>query len=353
MTTLVLIVAYTLGVSFFCSLLEAALFSSRLSRINQRKAAGSRGAALLARIKEKNVDDAISSILILNTLANTLGTVLAGAQAKVIFDDLGVGIFTALITLGILVGSEIVPKTLGAVYADALVPFVGWALRLMTWFMTPFLLLSRTITRFLVRDHSSGPSRGDLAAMVDMATREGALTGEESLLFSNVLGAREIRVEDVMTPRTVCAMMEAEVSVEELLHHPEARAYSRIPLYRETRDNVVGYLLQRDLLPVLARGGSLDQSLERFMRPIDFLPETATAAAAFQRFRGRREHIAMVTDEHGGVAGLVTLEDITETILGIEIVDESDRHIDLRQLAVRLRDERLARRGEDPADTGS
>jgi len=348
-TVLVLIVAYTLGVSFFCSLLEAALFSSRLARISHRRDEGSRGAAMLLEIKENRVDDAISSILILNTLANTLGTVLAGAQASLIFDDLGVGIFTAFITFGILFGSEIVPKTLGAVYADPLTPFVGWSLRVLSIVMWPFLFLSRSVTRLLVRDHATGPSRRDLEAMVDMAAREGSLTGDESHLFSNVLGASEIRVEDVMTPRTVSTMVSSEATVRDLLNLPEARAFSRIPLYKGTRDNVTGYLLLRDLLPMLAGGGSLDQPLERFMRPLDFLPETATAAAAFQRFRGRREHIAMVTDEHGGVAGLVTLEDITETLLGIEIIDESDRHTDLRQLAARLRDKRLARRDEAAA----
>ena len=344
MTLLVVIVVYTLGVSFFCSLLEAALFSSRLARLTHRRDQGSRGAALLLEIKETRMDDAISSILILNTLANTLGTVLAGVQAKVLFGDLGVGIFTAFITLGILFGSEIVPKTVGSVYADPLTPFVGWSLRLLTWWMTPLLFLSRSVTRVLIRNQATGPSRGDLAAMVDMAAREGSLTGAESLLFSNVLGASEIRVEDVMTPRTVCTMISADATLQDLLDLPEGRAFSRVPLYKGTRDNVAGYVLQRDLLPVLAAGGSLDQPLERFMRPLDFIPESTTAAAAFQRFRGRREHIAMVTDEHGGVAGLVTLEDITETLLGIEIIDESDRHIDLRQLAGRLRDERLARR---------
>jgi CBS domain containing-hemolysin-like protein len=343
MTLLLAIVAYTLGVSFFCSLLEAALFSSRTTRVMQKRDAGSRGAAFLLEIKEKKLDDAISSVLILNTLANSLGAVLAGAQAGKLFGDVGVGIFTGFLTLAILLGSEIVPKTLGAVYADLLTPFVGWALRILAWLMAPILFLSRSLTRLLVREQASGPSRSDLAAMVDMAAREGALSGDESVLFANVLGAREIRVEDVMTPRTVCVMLPETTTIQELVNDRAAQAFSRIPLYRENRDNVLGYVLQRDLLSSLARGGRPDQPLRDFLRPIDFLPESATAAAAFRRFRGRREHLAMVSDEHGGIAGLVTLEDITETLLGIEIVDESDHVADLRQLATRLRDERLAR----------
>ncbi|MCH9648473.1 MAG: CNNM domain-containing protein [Deltaproteobacteria bacterium] len=343
MGLLILIVAFALGTSFFCSLLEATLFSVRLSRLLQQEAAGVRGASRLLEIKQHRVDDAITSILILNTFSNTLGASLAGAQAQRVFQETGVAVFSGILVLLILVGSEVIPKTLGAVYADKLSSFVGKALHFLTRAMAPFLVIFRALTRLLVRGDSAATSRSDVAAVVDLAAQAGALSGDESILFSHMLGATTIRVEDVMTPRTVSAMMPADATLSELLANHEAQAFSRIPLYRENRDDVIGYLRQQDLLSLLLQNRDLDQSLSDFLRPIDVIPETATAASALRRFQGRREHIAVVSDEHGGIAGLVTLEDITETLLGIEIIDESDRHVDLRHLATRLRDERLAR----------
>ncbi len=338
-------VAYALGVSFFCSLLEASVFSVRGPRLKQQADAGNRGAALLQEIKDNRLDDAITSILILNTLANTLGAALAGWQAGKIFEKAGVGIFTGLMVLAILIGSEIIPKTLGAIYADRLAPFVGRTINLLIQVMGPMLLLTRALTRLLMRGKSSGTSRGDVAAVVDLATREGALSGEESALMGNLLALREVRLEDLMTPRTVCTMMSATATLQELLDDPDAAVYSRIPLYGEDQDDILGYVLKRDLLKPISQGQDLSQPLSTYLRDIDFLPQTSTAAQALKRFQGRREHIAIVTDEHGGTAGLISLEDLTETLLGIEILDESDKVADLRQLATRLRDERLARRG--------
>ena len=343
MGLLLFIVAFALCTSFFCSLLEATLFSARLPRLLQQEEAGVHGASLLLEIKQNRVDDAITSILILNTFSNTLGASLAGAQAQRVFQETGVAIFSGLLVLLILIGSEVIPKTLGAAYADKLSSFVGRSLHLLTKVMAPFLVLFRALTRLLVRGNSLATSRSDIAAAVDLAAQAGALSGDESILFSHMLGGTTIRVEDVMTPRTVSAMMPADATIADLLGNQEAKAFSRIPLYRENRDDVIGYLRQQDLLGLLGRGRGLDQRLSEFLRPIDVIPATATAAAALRRFQGRREHIAVVSDEHGGIAGLVTLEDITETLLGIEIIDESDRHVDLRHLATKLRDERLVR----------
>jgi CBS domain containing-hemolysin-like protein len=330
-------------VSFLCSLLEAALLSVRIAPLIQQRSAGRRGAARLLELKQTRIDDAITAILTLNTVANTLGATLAGAQAATVFGSTWVGVFSGVLTFLILVFSEIIPKTLGAVYAVRLASFVGNTLHLMTRVMAPVLVLSRAITRLLTRGRETSFSRGDIAALISVAAHSGALSSEESEMLSNLLRFREVKVEDVMTPRTVTFMVPANETVGDLIDEPEAAVFSRIPLFREHRDDVVGYVLMRDLLVAVAKKGNRDLPLKGFMRPILFVPELASVGSALRQILERREPVAIVTDEHGGVAGLVTLEDLTEAILGVEIVDESDRDVDMRQVATRLRDERLAR----------
>ncbi len=343
MGLLVLFVLFALGLSFLCSMLEAALLSVRMATLTEQAAAGRRGAGRLLQLKQNRVDDAISAILILNTLANTLGATLAGAQAAHVLGSAWVGVFSGVLTFLILVFSEIIPKTLGALYARQLSSFVGHVLAGLTRLMTPALVLSRALTRLLARGRPVPFSRGELAAVIATASREGAITRDESLLLANLLRFREIQVEDVMTPRTVAFMMPADATVAELLAQPEAEVFSRVPLFREHRDDVIGYVLQHDVLRDVAKGCDRSRSLESFVRPIRFIPGMITVDVALRQFLERREPLAMVADEHGGVDGLVTLEDLTETILGVEIVDESDRVPDLRIAAADLRDRRLER----------
>ncbi len=343
MTVLLLFVGLALGVSFLCSLLEASLLASRNATLMDQRSRGSRGAALLLEIKQRRVDDAISAILTLNTVANTLGATMAGAQAARLFGSRWVGVFSGVLTFMILVFSEIIPKTLGAVYAGRLSSFVGWTLHFMTRALKPALKLSRILTRLLTRGHSLHFSRGELAAAIATASRGGALSVDESKMFENLLRLEEVRVEDVMTPRTVVFMLPASASFGALMADPEAEAFSRIPLWDRHRDNVVGYVLQRDVLKEVADGRDRATPLSKIMRPIRFIPEVAKLSSALRQLLDGREPIAIAIDEHGGVSGLVTVEDLTETILGVEIVDELDRIVDQRQAAARLRDQRLER----------
>lgn len=342
MALLLVYVSFALGISFLCSLFEATLLSARLTTLSEQASAGGRGASHLFELKRHRVGDAISAILILNTSANTLGATLAGAQAAQYFGSAWVGIFSGVLTLLILVISEIVPKTLGAVYSRSLSGAVGWSLLVLTRAMAPALVLSRVLTRLLTRQRKTPYSRGELAAVIDTAARDGALSQDESALFSNLLRFNEIQVEDVMTPRTVVFMMPVEATIADLLAEPDSDPFSRIPLYRNEPDNVVGYVLLRDVMKALTGGCDRDRPLESFMRPIWFVPEMISLGAALQQFLKKSEPLAMVTDEHGGLAGLVTLEDLTETMLGTEIVDEFDRVVDLRKVALNLRDRRLA-----------
>jgi len=357
MILLLVYVGFALGISFICSLLEATLLSARIGSLSVMADAGNRGAAKLRELKQNRIDDALSAILTLNTVANTLGATLAGAQAADYFGSRWVGVFSGVLTFLILIISEIIPKTLGVVYSRSLSALVGHSLQALTLVMTPVLLFSRAITRVLTRGRRPTVSRGELSALIEAATHDGAISDEEARLFANLLRFNDIQVEDVMTPRTVTLMLPAETTVDDLLQRPEADAFSRIPLYKGSRDNVVGYLLQRDVWQSVVRNGRRSRPLSEFMRPISFIPELATVGAALQGMLARREPLAMATDEYGGIAGLVTLEDLTETILGAEIVDESDRVVDMRDAAMRLREVRLERirglQSKSDSDPGS
>ena len=343
MALLILFVGFALSVSFLCSLLEAGLLSVRLATLTRQREAGNRGAGLLLDLKRHRVGDAISAILILNTISNTLGATMAGAQAARIFNDAWIGVFSGVMTLLILVISEIIPKTLGAVYARSLTGFIGRTLMVLTRAMGPALVLSRAMTQWLTRDGPVGFSRDELSAVIETAASEGALSADESELLANLLRVKEIQVEDVMTPRTVAFMMSDSATVQDLLAEPEAEAFSRVPLYHDEPDNVVGYVLQRDVMKAAATGCDRERPLASFMRQIGFVAELSSVGRALRQFLERRETIAMVADEHGALAGLITLEDLTETLLGTEIVDEFDRTVDMRQKAIELRDRRLER----------
>ncbi len=196
-------------------------------------------------------------------MANTLGATLAGAQAAKVFGSAWMGVFSGALTFLILVVSEIIPKTLGAVYSRHLSGFVGWSLHILTKAMTPVLVVSRLLTRLLTRGHAPTLSRGELASAIATAAEHGAISPGESRIFENLLRFEEVRVEDVMTPRTVAVMLAADATIADLLADRQAEALSRIPLYRDSHDNVVGYVLQREILKRVADGCNQDISARK------------------------------------------------------------------------------------------
>jgi len=350
LTLLLAFAAFTILVSFLCSLLEAALLSTPSAALRADSREKSRlGIRLLLDLKARRIDDALSAILIVNTVANTLGAVMVGAQARSWATvalpesvDLVAGVVAAVLTLMILTCSEIVPKTLGAVYARQLAPFVGVSIHGFTVVMTPVLFATRALTGLLTRGERTGMTRGELTALIHMATEQGVLKGHESQLYRNLLRFDEVRVADVMTPRTVATMLPVDLTIEEFLATPGTSTCSRIPVYGDDRDDVKGYVLYKEILRAAVDGCDRTLKLEEYLREGWFLPELVTVGAALREFQNRREPVAVVTDEHGGVSGLVTLEDLVETVLGVEILDESDVVPDLRKVAEQIRDERLA-----------
>jgi CBS domain containing-hemolysin-like protein len=346
-TAAILLIVYVttaLVASFLCSILEAAMLSVRDLELIQRADGGDAGAKRLLAIKRDRIDDAISAILTVNTVAHTVGATLAGAQAAIVFGDAWLGVFSAVLTLLVLVLTEIIPKTIGNVHASGLVGFVGLSTSLLMKVSTPLLLITRLLTRLLTRGKAEhAVSHREVAALVSIAARQGSLKAEISTALSNLLRLDEVCVEDIMTPRTVLTMQPVDATVEDLLHDESRGLFSRVPLYEGTRDQVRGYVIVRQVLAEAARTEDRTTALRDFMRPARFVPETQSLTELLTRLIEWREHMALVVDEFGGVSGIVTLEDAVETILGQEILDELDTVADLRALATELRDRRMKR----------
>lgn len=340
---LILTVVFTIGASFFCSVLEAALLSVNVPSVIDRKEKGSRGAALLLKLKTDRIEDAISAILSLNTVSNTIGSVTAGNLAGMVLGGHWLITFPILLVLGILIFSEIIPKTIGAVYASRMMGFVGYTVNVLTFVMWPLVVLSRLVTSRITNDDASKVTRGDISAMLSMAAAEGAITAHQSYLFASLLNSDQINLSDVMTPRSVMVTLPVETTRQELTEQERWGAFSRLPVYQDNPENIIGYIVVRQAMAAALRHDQDFSNLNDFVRPLTFLPRTYSVGDALRALTRKNEQLALVLDEYGTVRGLVTMEDLIETLLGIEIMDETDHTSDMRELAERLRNSRLAR----------
>lgn len=352
MLALLVTVLIALGVSFLCSILEAALLSIRDTELAERSAKGERAATKLKAIKGERLDDAISSILILNTIAHTIGAAMAGAQAAHVFGDAWVGLFSAVLTLLVLVVTEIIPKTIGAVHASGLVPFVARTLVVLQLMLYPFLLMTRALTSMIQRPDHAQISRGEVRAMVESAAEEGLLLQHESQIVTNALRLGSVPVRDIMTPRTVVVRLPADMSTAALLGEESPLPFTRIPIYQDGEEDIIGYVLVPEILRRISRSDE-PGVLRDFVREMPSFDAGTPVGDALRALIREGTHIALVRDAFGGMAGLVTLEDLLETLLGAEILDESDEVADLRQLALELRDKRLGRTQERLQELGT
>jgi CBS domain containing-hemolysin-like protein len=344
MLLLIVYVLIALGFSFLCSIAEAVILSITHPYISVLEDEGS-GAAPILREMKRDINDPLAAILTLNTTAHTIGAAGAGAQAAVVFGSGSVGIASAVLTFMILVFSEIIPKTLGANYWRQLAPVTAHTLRFLIWILYPFVVMSAMLTRLLSRESHHGHFRKEeFTAMAKAGVEEGKLDLHESLILKNLFLLKETRVTDVMTPRTVVFSLDEQLLVREYFDKHHSSRFSRIPVYKGDRDHVTGFVLRSDLLLSHARGNS-DNSLEVYRREMPALPDNSSLQSAFELFMEKRGHIMLVVDEYGSMEGILTLEDILETILGIEIVDEGDTIDDMRKLARRLWRKRANRMG--------
>ncbi len=332
MLLLTLYVLIALVFSFLCSIAEAVLLSVNSAYIGVLEEEGKPSGAVLRRLKA-DIGKPLAAILTLNTIAHTVGAAGAGAQAAAVFGSAYLGIASAVLTLLILVCSEIIPKTLGASHWRALAPATAHGLKTLVWLLHPFVVLSEKLTAGMIEGPTlSGFSRREFEAMAELSASEGQLAARESQILKNLLRLRSIRVDAVMTPRTVVFALPETTTVEEyFLGHDHVR-FSRIPIYTGGLDQVHGFVLRSDLLLAQARGNS-GKALGHYRRDMLVLPETLSLTRAFNLITEADAHIALIVDEYGDMQGILTLEDIIETLLGLEIVDEGDEAADMRELA--------------------
>jgi CBS domain containing-hemolysin-like protein len=329
---LIVFVMVALGFSFLCSILEAVLLSSSHSHIEIQAQAGKRSGRLMQKHKQ-NVDQPISAILTLNTIAHTVGAAGAGAQAMAVFGSEFIGVISAVLTFLILVFSEIIPKTLGAVYWKQLMPFTAYTIQLLVLVLYPAVWAFQALTGLITSgDRLPTVTRRELEVMAQISALEGSLEEKESRILRNLLHLNGVQVGDVMTPRTVMLSFQQDVTVNEVLEGKRVIPHSRIPIYANNIDDVVGFVLRHDLLRLAAEDKG-HVPLKELLRPMHSVPETVTVTKVLNEFIARQQHMFLVIDEYGGTSGIITMEDALESLLGVEITDESDLVADMRQLA--------------------
>jgi len=321
-----------IGISFLCSVLEAVLLSTSHSHIELLAEKGSR-AGLLMQKHKSNVERPISAILTLNTIAHTVGAAGAGAQAVGVFGNEWFGVISAVLTFLILFFSEIIPKTIGATYWKQLMPFSSYSIQLLILSLYPAVWGFEFVTR-LLRPSEEAPTvtRSELEVMARISTAEGALLERENRILKNLLQLRNYHVKEIMTPRTVIMTLQQDLTVGQVLATYRAIPYSRIPIYDEDADDINAFVLRHDIFQHVAQDMH-DIPLKQLARELHAIPETNSVAQVLDEFTQKRDHIFLVIDEYGGTSGLITFEDTIETLLGIEITDESDVVEDLRKLA--------------------
>ncbi|WP_045214652.1 hemolysin family protein [Desulfonatronovibrio magnus] len=341
-----LIIAFSLAViiSAFCSIAEAALYSVPWSYIERLKKEKRKAGFVLYNLRSK-VDQPIAAILTLNTIANTAGAAVAGAAAAHVFGAQNLVYFTIVFTLTILIFSEIIPKTLGVIYNRKIAILIAEPLRFLVWFLAPIIYICRKIISLIEkRKHSPGASEEDLLAMISMTRKSGNIKPYEEMSIQNILSLDKKMVKDIMTPRMVIFSLPAHMTVSEARKHKTVWPHSRIPVYENNDpEEIVGVVYRREVLEALANDQN-NVRLESLMRPANFVVEIMNLERLLIKFLESRLHLFIVIDEYGGIAGLVTLEDVLEEILGKEIVDETDEVVDMRELARQRRRQLIDKR---------
>ncbi len=332
MTLLIIYLIIAIGVSFLCSILEAVLLSVTPAFIESQLEPKPRRGKVLKNVKE-DLDKSISSILILNTFAHTMGAAGVGAQAAKVFGARWETLIAVLLTLAILYLSEIIPKTLGATFWKQLAlpaaQIIQWLVRL----LYPLVWLSARLSAlFGTGGHTSSINREELAALAKLGARHGSLGSQEGQLLENILKLREIRTAEILTPRTVVSALDASLSVGEAWALMSEVRFTRLPVYEKNLDTIVGLVLRPSILEALLEDHG-DKALTDYMIPMNRVSGKLRVPMLLDLFIRRREHMFLVEDEYGQTAGIVTLEDAVETLLGREIMDESDTVADMQELA--------------------
>ena len=331
MTLLITYLVLAIGISFLCSILEAVLLSITPTYIAQIKNKSPNDAKVLTKIKSQ-LDQSISSILILNTFAHTMGAAGVGAQAVRIYGEQWETLIALLLTLAILYLSEIIPKTLGATFWKQLAVPSAYIITVLIKLTFPLVWISSRLTRLFSRNKKDSISREEVLAFTALSYKDGAIATQESQLLENILTLREAKTEDILTPRTVVHALPENTTVKDALQADKTQNFTRIPVYQENIDNISGIIIKNSLYEY-ERQGKGDNLLSELKVPIHRISENFPVLQLLDLFIKRHEQLFLVEDHFGQTAGVVTLEDAMETLLGREIVDESDKVADLQQFA--------------------
>lgn len=333
LTVLICSVSVAIICSALCSLMEATLYSLRLSHIEVMAKKNPETARLLKKLKT-NIDEPITAILTLNTIANTIGAAISGAASAAVFGERYLVWFSLAFTFTILIFSEIMPKTTGVVYARQLAPYIAQPIRWMIFFLHPIVWLCQKVTLLIPKKGSHGKiSAEELQAIAIISRKAGEIGSEQEQVITNILHLSNRNVRQVMTPRTVTFTLDSAMTIQEAAALKDLwQIHSRAPVYSSDPDNVVGIVLSRDVyMAAAANQGQL--KLAQIMHKAHFVPETAALNRVLVDFFERHQHLFVVVDEYGSVTGVISLEDIIEEIVGREIIDESDKAKDMRELA--------------------
>ena len=334
MTVLLTYFLTALFVSFLCSLLESVLLSLSIAHVSVIEKEGGSSGKLMAELKE-NINKPLAAILTVNTIANTIGAAGVGAQTLLIFGNEWVAISSGILTLCILIFSEIIPKTIGAIYSKSLVPFTAYTIRVLMFIAWPFVILSETMSQFIHKGENGGESkasREELLAMAEISEDEGSIDEQEGDIIENLMKLDDMPVEDIMTPRSVIFALKEGDTVGTVVEEHSPIAFSRIPIYEKDLDNIVGIVNRYDLVNKQAED-KFNMIMNQIMKPIESVLEKSSVSDVLDLFVKRRQQMFLVKDEFGTTTGLITLEDAIETLLGVEIVDEHDHVVDMRKLA--------------------
>lgn len=344
MTLLVIYISIAVLASFLCSVLEAVLLSVSPSYLGALK---EKNPALGNKMQDlqDNIDKPLAAILTLNTIAHTIGAAGAGAQAAKVFGDASLTIFSVILTLIILFASEIIPKTLGATYWKSLVPFVTRVLPPLIWVLYPLVWVSQMLSKLVSGGKpKGGVTREEIAALADVGREQGVLGEQHSRIVRNLLRFHKVTVEDVMTPRTVVHALDETTKVSEVVKDLDNIRFSRLPIYEGSIDNITGIVLKNDIMAAALRK-DIDLPVSELKRDALRVSEKTSLEAFFATLLEESAHIAIITDEYGGIDGVATMEDVVETLLGLEIVDEADDTADMQVLARQQASERAKRLG--------
>ncbi|RPH43133.1 MAG: HlyC/CorC family transporter [Desulfobulbaceae bacterium] len=331
--TLITAVSLAIVLSALCSLCEAVLYSLSASQIEMLKKEGHASAQSLQDLRA-NINEPITAILTLNTIANTIGAAIAGAAAAKLMGDQSVIWFSAVFTLTILIFSEIIPKTIGVTFSYKLAPIVAYPIRAMIVVLKPIIMFCKLITRLLPAKTDDGNiSAEELQTIAVLSLESGGIEADEEKVITNILRLKKKIVRDVMTPRTVTFSLNELLTVQEAMEMVTRLGnHSRLPVYDREPDNVTGIVLRKDVLQAAAEG-KLNLTLSRMIHPVHFVPETAPLNRILVDFFDRRQHLFVVVDEYGSMTGIISMEDVIEEIVGREIVDETDKAKDMREFA--------------------